>query len=221
MIDDVTGELTARGPGHVLEDLAQLGRTLSANGRARPEVELILAGGAQLRGRIIAVGVDERVGPIAVVMVGGTPRAPAVAYVRIDEVAAVTVADASVLVRAPVVEGPAPSRLELQRQAALRAEPLAGKLGRALAIQLGGDLDDDSRRAVGALLPVLFDVVAAIAGDALGRDALAAIDTIELGAGPTAELWTEAPRKLVLRAPRLLAEAFTFAGLRAALERLL
>jgi hypothetical protein len=220
--DDVTGELTARSPRRLLEELAQIARVLAANGRARPEVELYLASGQLLKGRVVEVGTgDDRAGPIAVLAIGGTPRAPAVAYVRIDEIVAVTVADAGLLLRAPVSDAPAPSRLELQRTVAARGEPLARQLGRALPVSFSSDLDDDSRRALGSLLPVLFDVLGGIAGDDMGKLALAAIAGIEIGAGPTGEVWKEAPEKLVLRAPKLLNEAFTAASLRAAIEKLL
>lgn len=222
MNDDVTGELTARSPRRLLEELAQLARVLAANGRARPEVELYLASGQLLKGRIVEVGTgDDHAGPIAVLVVGGTPRAPAVAYVRVDEVVAVTIGDAGLLVRAPVSDAPAPSRLELQRQVAARSEPLAVKLGRALPVTFGSDLDDDSRRALGSLLPVLFEVLGGIASDDMGKRALAVIEAIEVGAGPTSEVWKEAPGKLVLRAPKLLSEAFTVASLRTAIEKLL
>jgi len=206
----------------VLEELAQLARVLASNGRARPEVELVLAGGGVTKGRIVDVGAgDDGAGPIAVLVVGGTPRAPAVAYVRIDEIVVVTVADAGLVLRAPISNAPAPSRLELQRQAAARGEALTALLGRALPVSFASDLDDDSRRAVGALVPVLFDVLAAIAGDELGKRALAAVTAIELGAAATAELWQEAPGKLVVRAPKLLAEAYTIASLRTVIEKLL
>ena len=222
MNDDVTSELTAQSPHRVLEELAQLARVLAANGRARPEVELVLAGGSVIKGRIVEVGAsDGRAAPIAVLVVGGTPRAPAVAYVRIDEIVAVTVGDAGLLLRAPISNAPAPSRLELQRQAAARGEPITAQLGRALPVRFAGELDDDSRRAVGALLPVLFEVLAGIAGDDLGKRALADVAAIELGAGPTHELWKEAPGTLVVRAPKLLAEAYTIASLRTAIEKLL
>jgi len=222
MNDDVTGDLNPRSPRRLLEDLAQLARVLAANGRARPEVELYLASGQVVKGRLAAVGDgDDRSGPIAVVIVGGTPRAPATAYLRIDQVVAVTVADAGLLLRAPTVDAPAPSRLELQRQAAARGEGLVPRLGRALPVQLASDLDDDGRRAVGALLPVLFDVLGGIAGDELGRLALGAIEVIEVGAAALAEFWKEPPDRLVLRAPRIPSDAFTAATLRPALEKLL
>jgi hypothetical protein len=181
----------------------------------------VLAGGGTLKGRIVDVGDDERGGPIAVLVVGGTPRAPAVAYVRIDEVVAVTIGDAGLLVRAPVSDAPAPSRLELQRQAASRGEALCARLGRALPVRVSSDLDDDARRAVGALLPVLFDVLGGVTSDELGKRALADIVAIEVGAGPTHEVWKDAPGTLVLRAPPLLTEAFTIASLRTAIEHLL
>jgi hypothetical protein len=219
MTDDITSELTRR----LLENLAQLARVLAANGRPRPEVELYLASGQLVKGRLVEVGAgdDRQDSLIAVVIVGGTPRAPAAAYVRIDQVVAVVVADAGVLTRAPTSDAPPPSRLELQRQATARGEALAARLDRALPVQLAKDLDDDGRRAVAGFLPVLFDVLAGIAADDLGRLALSAIAVIEIGAAPIAELWKEPPDRLVLRAPRIPTEAFTVATLRPAIEKLL
>ncbi len=222
MNDDITSELTARTPRRLLEDLVQLARVLAANGRPRPEVELYLVGGQLVKGRLVDVGAgDDRGGPVAVVAVGGTPRSPAAAYVRIDQIAAVVVADAGVLVRAPNTDAPPPSRLELQRQAAARGDALAARLDRALPVQLAKDLDDDGRRAVAAFLPVLFDVLGGIAADELGRLALSAIAVVEIGAAPMPELWKEPPDRLVLRAPRVPTDAFTIATLRPALEKLL
>jgi len=217
--DDVISELAPRSPLRLLEDLAQLAHGFAAIGRPRPEVELHLAGGSLVKGRLAAVGRgDDRSGPIAVVIVGGSQRAPAAAYVRIDHVAAVTVGDAAIVVRAPV---PVPSRLELERQIAVRSEPLARQLGYPLEVRLASELDDDSRRAIAALVPVLYDVLGGIAEDRLGRLALGAIAIVEIGAAPLPELWKEPPDRLVLRAPRTTAEAFTALTLRPALENLL
>ena len=214
-------ELAPRSPLRLLEDLAQLAHGFAAIGRPRPEVELHLAGGSLVKGRLAAVGRgDDRSGPIAVVIVGGSQRAPAAAYVRIDHVAAVTVSDAAIVVRAPG-QGPVPSRLDLERQIAARGEPLARQLGYPLEIRLVSELDDDSRRAIAVLVPVLYDVLGGIAEDRLGRLALGAIAIVELGAAPLPELWKEPPDRLVLRAPRTTAEAFTAQTLRPALENLL
>ena len=125
----------------------------------------------------------------------------------------------SVCARLEVPDAPAPSRLELQRQAAAYSAGLPALLGRAPAIQLAPDLDDDDRRAIDALLPVLFDALTAIAGGGAGRAALAGIARIEIGAARSAALWKEAPDRLVVRAPRDPAAACTIGSLRAAIER--
>jgi hypothetical protein len=221
VIDDVAGELAAHSPRRVLEELAQLGRALIAAGRPRPEVELILGGGRELRGRIVAVGEGGAAGAVAVLMVGGTPRAPAIAYVRVDDIAALTVPDAALLLRGPAVSAPAPSRLELGRQAQAQAEGLSGALGRPIAVRVPGELDDDGRRAVAALIPLVGEVIGRIAADALGKTALAAIEAVELGTAGAPELWIEPPGTLVVRMSPLVGEPFTAATLRAALEKLL
>ncbi len=222
MSDDVLAQLVGRSPSRLLEDLAVIGRALAASDRPRPEIEVYLSGGALIRGRIVSV-VDDRMGAVALIQLGGSPRTPSVSFVRIDQIAAVTIVDASLLVRASIADAsaPAPSRLELQRQAAAHADGFVGKFGRALPITLASDLDDDARRAVGVLFPVLLEVVAAIARDELGKEALGAILSIELGAASRGEVWKEDQGKLVVRAPKLVTEAFTFATLRAAIEKLL
>ena len=220
MSDDVLGQLVGRSPSRLLEDLAVIGRALVASDRARPEIEVLLIGGAIIRGCIVS-HVEDRMGAVALVQRGGSPHAPTVSFVRVDQVAAVTIVDASLLVRAPIRDTPAPSRLELQRQVATQSAALVAKLGRALPIVVASELDDDSRRAVGIVMPVLFDVIAAIAGDDMGKAAFSAVDSIELGAASTAEVWKEGPGKLAVRASKLLIEAFTFGSLRSAIEKLL
>ena len=203
--DDVVGQLGISR--HLLDDLARIAATLAKHGRVRPEVELVLASGHVVRGRIVTV--DDGT---AIVHAGGTSAT----FVRIDQVSAITVVDASVLVKAPTADVPVPSKLELMRQLAARGDSLGKRL------ELGGatELDDDGRRAIGFALPVVDEVVGAIAGDAMGREALAKVDAIELGSASAGEVRLEG-RRLVIRAPKLLSEAFTHASLRKAIERLL
>jgi hypothetical protein len=119
------------------------------------------------------------------------------------------------------LDAPAPSRLELQRQAAAYSAGLPALLDRAPAIALALDLDDDDRRAVAAVLPVLFDALTAIAGDDAGRAALAGIARIEIGAAPGGELRRQPADRLIVGAPRSPRDGFSFAALLAALEKLL
>jgi hypothetical protein len=103
--EDVLGQLAGRSPSRLLEDLAVIGRALAASDRARPEIEIFLIGGAVIRGRIVSV-VDDRMGAVALVQLGGSPRAPSVSFVRVDQIAAVTIVDASLLVRAQIGDTP-------------------------------------------------------------------------------------------------------------------
>ena len=222
MNDDIIGQLVGAAPRRLLEDLARIATALAKHDRARPEVELYLASGQVVRGRIVTVS-DDRQGAVAVVQVGGNVRQPAVTFVRVDQVAAVNVADASVLVRAPVTDAPAPSKLELQRQIAAKLDGLMGQLGktewaRPIKLEFSPSVDDDERRAIGALLPVLFDVLGAIAADDMGKQAIAAIETIELAAGPGGEVMKQ-QRGFRIVAPKLLTEQFTHATLRRELEK--
>src|SRR5438477_6032178 len=107
MTDDVAGKLVAKTPRRLLGELAALAPKLAS----RPEVELHMQGGV-IRGRVIAMSDAEGV---VLVQTGGAAAAPSVAYVRADDVVAVIVIDASVLVRPVVGDAPAPTRLELTR----------------------------------------------------------------------------------------------------------
>lgn len=223
MNDDILSQLVGASPRRLLEDLARIGGSLAKNDRARPEVECYLASGQTVRGRIVSVA-DDRQGAIALIAIGGSVRGPSVTFVRVDQIAAVTVVDASLLVKAPVVDAPIPSKLELQRQLAARADGLAPAIGKRIELVLGGasELDDDGRRAIGATLPLVADVLAAIAADDMGKEALQKLDTIELGAASSGDTGTyDSGRRLVIRAPKLLTEQYTAATLRKAIEKLL
>lgn len=219
--DELLARLPGAGPRHVLDELVRVGRALAAAGRPRPEIECHLASGAVIRGRVISVA-DERGQAIALVLSGGNARAPSVTYVRVDQIAALTVVDASLLVEAPAIDAPVPGRLELARQLAARAEALARELGRPLALELaaGAPLDDDGRRAVGVLLPLLAEALTAIARDPMGREALGALDAIELAAAPSSELRRDG-RRLVIHAPQRVTDQLTASALREAIEKLL
>lgn len=227
MNDDILSQLVGASPRRLLEDLSRIGAALAKNDRARPEVECYLASGQTVRGRIVSVA-DDRQGAIALIAIGGSVRGPSVTFVRIDQIAAVTVVDASLLVKAPGIDAPIPSKLELQRQLAARADGLAGAIGKRIELVLGGASgldggpDDDGRRAIGATLPLVADVLAAIAADDMGKEALQKLDTIELGAAKSGDVGTyDSGRRLVIRAPQLLTEQYTVATLRKAIEKLL
>jgi len=205
--DGVLHDLVPRAPAVILEELARISRTLVANSRPRPDIELGMAGGQQIRGKLIAVD-----GGTALVHTGGQPRAPAVVFVRVDQIASLALTDASVLAHEPALapEAPVPTRAELARRVAGLMPPIA----------FAAELDDAARRAVGALLPTLQHALYQIASDAVTKTSLAAIDGLDLAAAPTGLVAREGKR-LAIHAPILAAEAFTVVGLRAALERLL
>src|SRR5439155_27245700 len=81
-VADVVDQLAPRSPRRLLDDLAGVARQLVAAGRARPEIELALASGHTLRGRLIAVA-DEGDGAIALLFAGGSPSAPTVTFARV------------------------------------------------------------------------------------------------------------------------------------------
>ena len=116
MIDDgALRDLQARPPAAVLDELAKLGRALTASGRPRPDVEIGLTSGQILRGKVIAADAAN-----AVLHTGGHVRAPSVAYIRIDQIASLMLPDASVLAHelAATTDTPVPSLVELTRRVA-------------------------------------------------------------------------------------------------------
>ncbi|MEJ7599652.1 MAG: hypothetical protein WKG01_17225 [Kofleriaceae bacterium] len=219
--DDILSLLTGASPRKLLEDLARIGVALAKHDRLRPEVEIFLTSGQLIKGRIVSVA-DDREGAVALLQVGGSADAPAVTFVRCNHMAAVGVVDASLLVRSPIIDTPVPSKLELNRQVAARAEDLATAVGRALPLELGGatELDDDGRRAIFSVLPLVVEVLAAIASDKMGQDALKHLDGVELGSAQSGEVY-KTGKKLVIRAPKLVTELYTQQTLRRAIEKLL
>ena len=218
-VDDILGTLEARAPRRLLEDLSVIARALAANDRQRPEIEVQLTSGAQIRGRIVSV-TEDRAGVVAMMYVGGQPRSPSVAFVRVDQIAAVTVIDASLLVRAPISDAPAPSGLELKRQAAAHSDSLVVVFGRATSLVIAGELDEDDRRAIGVVIPVLVEVLRVVGSDEMGKTALSSLESVEISAWTHADV-TKVGTKLVVHAPKLLTDAFTPASLRAAIEKIL
>lgn len=217
--EDVLGTLEARAPRRLLEDLSVIARALAANDRQRPELELSLTSGNVIRGRIVSV-TEDRGTVVAMLYVGGQPRSPSVSFVRVDQIAAITVIDASLLMRPLVSDAPAPSRLDLQRQLGARGDGLASTFGRAVAITMAGEGDDDDRRAIAVLLPVLVDVLVAVGSDEMGKSALAAVETIELAAASHGDVRRDGS-KLVVHAPKLLTDAYSPGALRGAIEKVL
>jgi len=82
----------------------------------------------------------------------------------------------------------------------------------------GGDEDD--RRAIGVLVPVLTEVLLAVGSDEVGKAALAAVESIELSAASHGSVRRDGS-KLSVHAPKLLTDAFTHTSLRAAIEKVL
>lgn len=219
MSDDVVAQVKARSPRRVLDDLVPITRALAGHGRARPEIELMLMTGATVRGRFVAMG-DDRDGVIVVIQVGGTQSEPSVAFVRVDLIVAVIVPDASLLVKGPTPDQPIPSKLELARQAAAKADLVSSKLGHPVTIAIDAEVDDDGRRAISVALPLLVEVLGLVASDDMGKQALRPITAIELGAGSAGDIGRHGST-LVVRAPKLLTEVYTRESLRAGIEKIL
>lgn len=100
---EILTQLVGSSPRILLDELARIGAALAKNERSRPEIEIFLSSGHSIRGRIISIA-DQ--GAVALVQVGGSVKAPSVTFVRIDQVVAITVVDASLLARSEVAPGP-------------------------------------------------------------------------------------------------------------------
>ena len=85
---------------------------------------------------------------------------------------------------------------------------------------IAGELDEDDRRALSVVLPVLADVLRAVGSDETGRTALSTVESVEISAWTHADV-TKVGAKLVIHAPKMLTDAFTPASLRAAIEKTL
>lgn len=174
------GALVPQSPRRALEELVSRGQRAAAAGHERPGVSLELMSGRSLAGRCVAVSDD---GGLTMVLLhtGGSERAPQVMQVRLDQVVAVGYEPV-----APALQstGAAPGRLELARGLASVGEELARAAGARLELVLREPADDAGRRAVAALVPVLRQALLRLAGDAMGKDALRALASVQVGAGP-------------------------------------
>ena len=109
---EILSQLVGSSPRVLLEELARIGSALAKNERSRPEIEIFLASGHAVRGRIISIADDREAnhGAVALVQVGGSVKAPSVTFVRIDQVVAITVVDASLLTRSLSASDAGPAR---------------------------------------------------------------------------------------------------------------
>lgn len=169
--------IAPRSPRHVLEELVARGDRAAAAGKDRPVVTLELASGRQLQGRCVAVADDGGLA-MALFHTGGSERAPQVMHVRTDRVVAVTYDAAK---EAPP-DHAAPGRLEIVRLCAAAGDEVSAALGRKLDVLPAEPLDEAQRHAVAQLAPILRQALARLAADAMGKEALAAITAIRVGA---------------------------------------
>jgi hypothetical protein len=177
----VLRELTARNPERLLEELGELARRIRAGeGLRRPRVTLHLRSARDLSGFVLDVG---REGSTASVLLH-TPPEWNVAHVPMAAIEAVTVHDVLDLSRPPSDAAPAPSRLELRRRLAGAESTLSVQTGAPMPFTLPEPLDEDHLEALGALVPVVTQVLEDVARDETGRTSLVAkVKRIQLAVG--------------------------------------
>lgn len=172
--------LVPQSPRRALEELAARGKRAAAAGHDRPVVSLELMSGRSLAGRCVAIAEDGGLSMVLLHM-GGSERAPQVMQVRLDQVVAVGYEPVA---QAQQPTGAAPGRLELSRGLAGVAEEVARVLGARLELVLAEPADEPGRHAVAALVPVLRQALVRLAADAMGKEALRALASVQVGAGP-------------------------------------
>jgi hypothetical protein len=179
--EKVLRELQAKRPERVLEELGELARrTRAGETLRRPRVTLHLKSARDLSGFVLDVGRD---GGEAHVLLH-TPPEWNVAHVSMAHIEAVTVHDVLGLSRPPGDSPPAPSRLELKRRLAGAESSLAVQIGAPISIGLPEELEEDHLEPLGALLPVLTEVLECVARDELGRRSLQAkVKRVQLNVG--------------------------------------
>ena len=185
MTDDprrLVAALPPRRVRAVLDALAELRRRVETVDPDRlPLVTLHLASGRDLSGFI--VGLDEE--GVVVHAPGPHSRQPTWTVVYLDPraVEAVSVHDAPAVAHtlsggkvrsAPAPDRPTPSRLVLRREAASRAKLVSEKLGKALPFEVDWDhLGEAQLSGLGDVIVEVGDALLSLAGDPLGRTALA------------------------------------------------
>lgn len=155
----------------VLNELASLAEREKRGDEVHvPSVTLHLRSGRDVRGAVLALGRES-----SVLFQSGDGDAMHLASSSIE---ALTRHDVARAARAPDLSKEAPTKLELRRRTAALSPPTA------IAEE---DPDDDARRALDALVTELSALLASLAEDPLGREAIAEkIARIELRLGSAA-----------------------------------
>lgn len=201
-------EMLARFPAKPVADLLELLAQSYANADdpenpGLPRVTLHLCSGRDLLGCVIKLGQDPARGQTLLVRVAGADlRSPEVhaLYVPVSSIEAVTVNNADRVadllsdgaLPAPPSTLPAPSRLELARNAEELAQMLAKERGVTLKPNLGAEagLEEAALRSLSVLVKDAFAALSNIAADPLGKTSLAGVKSLRIvnGTAPDVRL---------------------------------
>jgi len=187
-----------QSPEPLLQRLVELG---NRGEESRALVTLHLASGTHVRGLLLARGDDTRYGAAWILQEDtGQRSSDDLVYVPIAAVESVTVHGVAALIEHLGAAKPPPSRLELQRLAKEASGTLASSLGRVIAFEPDAPADEPSARAMAALLKRFAGVLRDVASEALGKEALAAVDRVVLHAAEALRVAREGDA-LVVSAP--------------------
>jgi len=177
----VLRELTARNPERLLEELGDLARRIRlGEPLRRPRVTLHLHSARDLSGFVLDVG---REGGAPSVLLH-TPPEWNVAHVPLSSIEAVTVHDVLGLSRPPADAPPAPSRLELRRRLTGAESALAVQAGAPVTYTLPEQLDEADLEPLGALVPIVSQVLEDLVRDEMGRSSFVArVKRVQLAVG--------------------------------------
>lgn len=190
--------LPAKRPRAILEELEALAvRARSEAGVLVPSLTVHLSGGQTLVGRFLAFQADPRDGSALLLHSTDTVGRFDAAYVPLESIAALivhhqpeTVAALSSGRIAPLLKD-VPGRLVIERRIAELSPALSKLSGATLSLRVDWaalGVSELARAAVSLTVEALPGALEKICADALGREAMAKVSTLEVGVGDSAEL---------------------------------
>jgi hypothetical protein len=155
----------------LIDQIVSRGYRAAQRGGSRPTVNILLATGREFRGEIVRSG-----NGVVIVQIQSDSRATTVAYIRLDEIAAVVF---ELVAEPPLV---APGAFELTRRWQQAAATALAPLQRAIEATVA-TLSDNGRSAAMTHVPAIEAALQRICSDAIGVQALASVAIVQLDAG--------------------------------------
>ncbi len=184
--------LPARPTDEVLAALASVSADAGKSSEGLPVVTLHLASGRDLTGCVVALG-DRRGTTVVVMQTGSSGRHDAgsdATYVALGSIAAVTVHDAASIAEALAggalhTNEPPPTRLAARRSVLEDSGRLSNALGTQIVyrVDIDGTADGEPMRSLTEASRRTCSVLIAVAGDDMGRQALAQVREVAVEVG--------------------------------------